>query len=315
LARDVPEHGLLADDRLEPSSGCPDVGAFESLSVPVDVVFWRRDDDSITRHRNPIFREHLGITAEVSMTIDTLHALYLGVMLVWCRTVVWALLSSGVYGATGSSSGGLTICCLAMRSSLFAWYKDRHRRFPSEVLTQVSDWTPSMVGTQTHPRCKTKAAETWSVLLWLLDELRRLGGSIGDWQRLLQAGSCMESLVVRWRGCPWKLSSVAIQEPSNKKKPSGEKHTHRHTHTAHYTLHTTHYLLHTTHYTLHTTHYTLHTTHYTPHTTHYTTVHYTTLHRTTPHHTTLHHTTPHYTTRHHTTHCTLHPHTHSRPTP
>jgi hypothetical protein len=249
------------------------------------------------------------------MTIDTLHALYLGVMLVWCRTVVWALLSSGVYGATGSSSGGLTICCLAMRSSLFAWYKDRHRRFPSEVLTQVSDWTPSMVGTQTHPRCKTKAAETWSVLLWLLDELRRLGGSIGDWQRLLQAGSCMESLVVRWRGCPWKLSSVAIQEPSNKKKPSGEKHTHRHTHTlhtTHCTLHTTYYTLHTTHYTLHTTHYTLHTTHHTPHTTpQYTTLHYTALHHTTPHYTTLHHTTLHDTTRH-TAHYT-HTHTHGQP--
>jgi hypothetical protein len=219
LARDVPEFGLLADDRLEPSRGCPDVGAFASLHLPVEVVFWRRTDDSLTRHRNPLFREDLGVSAEVSMTIDTLHALYLGVMLVWCRTVVWALLLSGVYGATGTSDAGLTVCCLAMRASLFAWYRARHALFPTEFLTRVSDWTPSMVGSNTKRKCKTKAAETWSLLLFLLDELRRFTGSAGnDWQRLLKAGVNLEAMVVLWRGSSWKMSPPSIQAGTRFKK-------------------------------------------------------------------------------------------------
>ena len=163
-----------------------------------------------------MFNELWGVSAERSLTVDTLHALYLGVMNVFCKVAVWYLLMSGVYGSTGSSPGGVTCCCLAMRSSLFAWFTKRHAEFPTEVLTHLCDLTPAMVGTSGDRKCKTKASETWSMLLFLLDEIQKFNGRLGDeWQRLLQAGQCLESMVLLWRRCSWKVPPDVIQESRN----------------------------------------------------------------------------------------------------
>ncbi len=206
LTRDMPEHGLRAGDRLEPSNTCPDVGAMADLEVPVELVFWRSSEESICRHRNPMFRADIGVLCEHSMTVDTLHALYLGVMLVWCRITIWAIISSGVYGGNGTSDGSLTIVCLALRAALFNWYRHRHESHPGEVLTQVNDFPPSMVGKNAHRRLKTKAAETWALLLFLQDELVRFGVRIADCPRLLAAGKALSDMVFLWKRCTWVIS-------------------------------------------------------------------------------------------------------------
>jgi hypothetical protein len=221
LATDVPELGLSAGDRLEPSDSCPDVGAVSGLAPPFTLTFWRDSEESISRHRNPLFRASYGLAAETSMTVDTLHALYLGVMHVWCREAVWQLLTSGVYGASATSGADLVVCCLAMRTSLFNWYKARRAKFPSEGLTEVTDWIPSMVGKHGKPKLKTKAAETWSVLLFLVDELEKLRGLSGPhWQRLVMAGRRLESLVLRWRACSWTLPPHVIEDGLCRRGPN-----------------------------------------------------------------------------------------------
>ena len=212
LGTDMHQYSLNADDRLEPSPSLPDVGTFELQTPPFEVTMWRRSLESLCRHRNPLWSDSLGLSAERSLTVDTLHALYLGVMNVWCRTAVWKLVMSGVYGSTGASDDGLTSCCLAMRHALFAWYSARRRRFPDEGLTKLNDLTPAMVGSRTSPKCKTKAAETWCFLLFLVDELNKFGPRLGEhWQRLVAAGRNLEEMVLVWRTGSWTLSAAAIE--------------------------------------------------------------------------------------------------------
>ena len=62
-------------------------------------------------------------------------------------------------------------------------------------LTQISDLTVKMVGNRAEPKLKTKAAETWGVALFLIDELRKYGARAGeDTVRLALAGECLRDL-------------------------------------------------------------------------------------------------------------------------
>ena len=96
--------GLAAGDRLEPSASIPDIGqAFDVQSTPLVATFWRTSRESLCRHRNPLFGKDLHILPSVSLVVDTLHALYLGVMHVFLRVSIWALVLSGFWG--GAAAG------------------------------------------------------------------------------------------------------------------------------------------------------------------------------------------------------------------
>ena len=99
-----------------------------------------------------------------------------------------------------------------MRARLLQWFRDRHALFPDESLTQVNDWTPAMVGKFSAQKLKTKASETWSLLLFLLDTLQTFGErASGDAARLLDAGRCLEHLVLLWKRSSWVLPAAALQ--------------------------------------------------------------------------------------------------------
>ena len=82
LLRDILTLGLVRGDRLEPCAWLHDVQTFDMIeSFPHPCMFWRASEDTNARHRNPLFdtdENVIGITAEDSITVDTLHALYLG---------------------------------------------------------------------------------------------------------------------------------------------------------------------------------------------------------------------------------------------
>ena len=78
LTQAIPELNLMSGDRLEPCEALRDIGKFESLVVPVTVTFWRTADESLARHRNPLFSAELGTSPSRTLTIDVLHALYPG---------------------------------------------------------------------------------------------------------------------------------------------------------------------------------------------------------------------------------------------
>ena len=66
--------------RLEPSREVLDIGeGFDSHSVfPLLVTFWKRSEETFTRHRNPLFSRRSGFTPEC-LAVDGLHTLSLGV--------------------------------------------------------------------------------------------------------------------------------------------------------------------------------------------------------------------------------------------
>ena len=162
----LPELGLVVGDRLEPSDSLHDVGKLRDAEVPLDVVFWRRSEESLCRHRNPLLTADVGLSTDKALTVDTLHALYLGVMLVYCRVTVWVVLHSGVYGHGVGGEAGLVPAVLAIRHALFGFYDRRHAALPEENLTRVSDMVPAMLGTSADPKLKTKGAETWGFLFF-----------------------------------------------------------------------------------------------------------------------------------------------------
>jgi len=209
----LPELGLVVGDRLEPSDSLHDVGKLRDAEVPLDVVFWRRSEESLCRHRNPLLTADVGLSTDKALTVDTLHALYLGVMLVYCRVTVWVVLHSGVYGHGVGGEAGLVPAVLAIRHALFGFYDRRHAALPEENLTRVSDMVPAMLGTSADPKLKTKGAETWGFLFFLLDELRRWGAKLGaEVDRLLRAGEALVQMVLLWRGCGWVVPDHIVQD-------------------------------------------------------------------------------------------------------
>eukprot|EP00974_Lingulodinium_polyedra_P079769 7723646-Lingulodinium_polyedra.AAC.1 len=55
LMQDIPSLGVEAGDRLEPQLGLVDISQFEELSVPCEVILWRQPNETIAKHRCPLF--------------------------------------------------------------------------------------------------------------------------------------------------------------------------------------------------------------------------------------------------------------------
>jgi len=190
---------LAASDRLEPSPTLWDVGELENLETPCSVGFWRPSSESLARHRNPLVATDLGMDPARALTVDVLHAVHLGVLKVWAKVALWTSLLSGIYGDIGSGEESLQIAILAFRGALMGWYKRRHSECPAENLTRVADFTQKMVGTPGAQVLKTKGAETYGVMEFLIWQFRQYRCRLGtDWQRLLRAGEAMDSIICIW---------------------------------------------------------------------------------------------------------------------
>ena len=209
LTCDIPTLGLLANDRLEPCPTLQDAHALADAPVPVAVVFWRVSNETLTRHRNPLFCDEIGLSPKRSLTVDMLHANNLGVMNIWCRVVLWFLLLSGIYGAVGTAEENMLAAVLALRYDLMQFYKDNK----ALNLTAVSDLTVKMLGTSNDRKCKTKGAETWGVMLFLLSVLAGRGAHLGeDAARYLAAGSALRQVVEKWNSHGATVPRAAQQD-------------------------------------------------------------------------------------------------------
>jgi hypothetical protein len=205
----VPVLGLRTDDRLEPSANLQDVYALADAVAPIDVVFWRMSSDTLSRHRNPLFCPELGLSPKRNLTVDELHANHLGPMKIWCKVVVWFVLLSGVYGQLGTREENVAAAVLALRHDLMAWYKTADVR-----LTRVTDLKPKMVGTPSDQKMKTKAAETWGLMLFLAALLTRHANTLGSrGQRYLAAGLALKHVVDVTRACAMRVPADKQQEP------------------------------------------------------------------------------------------------------
>ena len=161
LATNSYRHSPIASKgRLEPNPLLEDPSDFESISeFPTPVLFWRSRSETLARHNNPIFNQGLGITPRRCLTVDGLHAVYLGIMLVFCRHVVWVVLTSNLWrGGVGTQEENIEAGLEVLRYTLTQWYKERARLHPEEELTRISKVTRKMVGKSGKRKLKTKAA-------------------------------------------------------------------------------------------------------------------------------------------------------------
>ena len=84
LMVDIPEYGLRAHDRLEPTPWMSEYAMFDATArFPAPFVFWRADEQAWTQHRNPLFDRRLGGVPQ-RVIVGALHCLFLGVVQRYC---------------------------------------------------------------------------------------------------------------------------------------------------------------------------------------------------------------------------------------
>ena len=107
LAVPFSELKLTAGDRLDPCSDLPDVGAFFCISpFPPDgvpLLLWRAENETLRLRTCPFFNRDTGLNPNTAVAWDLLHTNQLGVVLVYCRHLVWEFLRSGVWGVAASN--------------------------------------------------------------------------------------------------------------------------------------------------------------------------------------------------------------------
>ena len=217
LAQSVPHLGLLAGDRVEPTTTMPDIGSgFDKpKSFPVQVLFWRPGSQTICLRRCPLFCKELGITPTRTLALDQMHTLYLGVANVVARHILWDLLKSGIWNAGGQSEvERLQIAVLSLQGELMYWYSQRARQFPTEGLTRMTALTHKMLGTAAKPKLKAKAAESWGVMLFSRAMLEKYASRLGPQHaRLAEAVGCIERVVSVMKAAGMNMTPAEIQEP------------------------------------------------------------------------------------------------------
>lgn len=169
LARSIPALGLAAGDRLEPSDDLIDVGLFAGAQLPFVAVFWRRrmrDGARLDRvvRRNPLFSIP-GVNPHLTLHVDTLHTLYLGVALRYVSAVIARTLDYSPWGQGMPAETKVQ----HLRNELFLWY-DEHGVPPN---MRLNDFNVKMIGPAPHYDLKTKAAETGVLVPWAISLCRK----------------------------------------------------------------------------------------------------------------------------------------------
>jgi hypothetical protein len=177
LKRGIPALRLEAGDRLEPCPGLPDVGAFAELELPATVLFWRTNQETFARHRNPIFAMETGISVQ-TLRVDPLHALYLGVFQVHCAAVLHALIEADVWETAQAGHANaperMQASCLHLTHAVHKWVRSRR----GSGLTEIPEITSQHLGSSAAPMCKLKGAQTKTMLLFLQDFVPQHGAKL-----------------------------------------------------------------------------------------------------------------------------------------
>jgi hypothetical protein len=211
LRVDIPELNLQAGDRLEPSVGCPDTGAFEHLDLPATVVFWRTTDETLAKHRNPIFNALTDVTLD-TLTVDTLHCFYLGVLQVHCSQVIWGLVEADVWetreAGNTTAPARLQESCTRLQALLARWCRERRRSHPHEVVTDVQEVSPYILGTsREEQRLGLKGGETKTMFMFLHDVLPQHATKVEKSNHMLEASRALWRHIALLKEAPRRFSA------------------------------------------------------------------------------------------------------------
>ena len=217
LIVDMPELGLLKSDRLEPSVDLSDIYVIDAYTresyVPQSFLFWRRSEETHTRHRCILFNDaELGITLYKSLAMDFLHCVSKGVYSFFCAHFFKTIFESNVLGV---EEGPYDVVVMAtvqeVRSRLFQWYRDEATA--GRIHTQVQQLTPSMFGSRLHPSLDLHASETNHFIQFLSTFLNQLGDRMPNharWRSGLDPLLKISEIYAQHSYC--NLPAPAIQE-------------------------------------------------------------------------------------------------------
>lgn len=184
LRVDVPSCGLLRGDRLEPSVFTPDIGeAFDRMVPPVHVVFWRRSEETLTKHRNPLFTEEYGVTPQSCIQVDWMHTMSLGVFGDFVAKLLQQLVANNAWAVQGSPDVRRQLSFQRLEHELFQWYKAEAAR--GVFHSRVQRLEPSMMGKPDAPACNLHAGETNGFVAFSEVLVQRYGHVLADrrvWQ-------------------------------------------------------------------------------------------------------------------------------------
>ena len=134
LDADIP--GLKKHDKLEPWTGLQDIGdEFDQLQPTaahrVRVCFWRRSEETATRHRSPMLDTGLH-TSVNSLTNDILHTSRLGLV----ENARGDLFQLRVASTEALIQEGI----IRLHTSLFLFYRLHHEENPGEGFSTLGDF-------------------------------------------------------------------------------------------------------------------------------------------------------------------------------
>jgi hypothetical protein len=193
LLKDVAFHGLQKKDRLEPTVTLPDVALFDSLrDFPVNISWWRRENETRVRRRNPVFCDIPGVGLH-SIRIDMLHCFYLGVAQDFCAACLWLCITEKIFVQHKTQDETEILSIMQIRQKLWAWYSVQERENPDQQLTRLDDLTVKMLGPRDEPEMKSKGAETKCLIPFCVYLLRQHTEALGSKGRILV--KCGEALI------------------------------------------------------------------------------------------------------------------------
>ena len=182
----IPELGLEAGLRLEPTPTMPDVGEAVDNNSTADstLVFWDRSKETITQRRNPLFSEETGIGPEIFVP-DWLHCLSLGCYKRWIIFVWHVLFDKNVFGVdrvlASTTDAFLQSCVLFLKELLFQWYGAE--KTAGRDHARVQNLTTGMVGANADHDLGSWGAETNGLLFFTEHLLERYGELLEAQQR------------------------------------------------------------------------------------------------------------------------------------
>lgn len=180
---------------LEPSKRC--------LLFPARITFWRSSRTTLVHHRCPFWAPGVGITPIRTIAIDMLHTFVLGPVLVFCREAIWCVLESGIWANNETTHYEAMLVSVAnLKHELFRFYCSWDRTHPADKVTRVSSLTPKMLGVGGKRACKTKAMESWGILLFLVDLFGNNVGRLGpSAPTFLDAGRLLQDFLATLKRC------------------------------------------------------------------------------------------------------------------
>ncbi len=168
--------GLQKGARLEPSPDLADIADFEQQQIPFTVRFFIGNAETSRFHHCCPFFEIIPNFGVHSWAIDLLHTWNLGCLASWAGLTLQSLLKSAVFrpqvpGLNASDAAKRAL--LMIKNELMAWYRNQRLADPdwNKKGTEIWNLTLNMLGSGEKPILKAKAAETKSMLPFLIHVL------------------------------------------------------------------------------------------------------------------------------------------------